>query len=150
PESRKEQAERAGYTLVDPPATLVTHLTETLRKHCHELLTREDVAALVDGARKRCPAVVEELIPGRLTMGQVQRVLAALLKEQVSIRNLDLLLEALADASADTKDLKVVTEKVRTRMARTIVERYAQGGKLRAVTIDPGLERQLVDAVGGA
>ena len=150
PEARKEQAERQGYTLVDPPSVLVTHLTELLKKSAHELLSREDVAALVDQVKKRAPAVVEELIPQRLSLGQVQRVLCNLLKEQVSMRNLDLILEALADAALDSKDIKVLTERARARLARTIVEPYAAGGKLKAVTIDPALERQLADAVAGS
>lgn len=150
PESEKDRAEIAGYTVIDAPSVLVTHLTEILRRHAHELLSRDDVKSLVDHLRRGAPAAVEELIPAQLSIGQVQRVLAGLLREQVPIRNLQVILEALADGVADTKDPKLLTERVRSRIARTILEPHLDpAGTLHATVIDPNLERSLAEAVAG-
>ncbi len=146
--TNKAQAELSGYTVIDAVSVLVTHLTEILKRHAHELLTRDDVKAMLDAQKKLTPAVVEEVVPGLLTVGQVQKVLASLLKEQVSIRNLGLILEALADGAMETKDLRSLTEEVRRRLARSIVEPFLdEEGTLWAVTLDQTLERTMADAV---
>ena len=98
-------AEISGYTVVDPTSVLVTHLSELVRRHAPELLTRQDVQVLVDAVKQHSPAVVEELVPGQLTMGQVQKVLQLLLKERVPIRDLATILEALSDGAAVTREL---------------------------------------------
>ncbi len=150
-EADKDKAEIMGYTVIDAPSVLVTHLTELLKKHASELLSRDDVKSLVDNLKIKAPAVVEELIPSQLSLGQVQRVLAGLLKDQVPIRNLQSILECLADAAADTKDIGQLTERVRGRLARTIVEPYLNPeGTLHAAVIDPALERSLSDAIAGS
>lgn len=149
-ESDKDRAELQGYTVIDAPSVLVTHLTEVLKKVAGELLSRDDVKSLVDNLKKTSPAVVDELIPGQLTLGQVQRILSGLLREQVPIRNLQTILEALADACIDTKDPQKLTEHVRTRLARTIVEPHLDpAGTLHAAFLDPELERNLADALAG-
>ena len=149
-ESDKDRAEVAGYTVIDAPSVLVTHLTEVLRKIVHELLSRDDVKQLLDNLKKSAPAVVEELIPGQLSVGNLQRVLAGLLREQVPIRNLQAILEAIADSIHETKDPRALTEKVRTRLARTILERHLDSaGTLHAAVIDATLERSLAEAVAG-
>ncbi|MFO1076180.1 MAG: FHIPEP family type III secretion protein [Planctomycetota bacterium] len=149
-EPEKDRAELLGYTVIDAASVLVTHLTEVLKRIAGELLTRDDVKVLVDNLKKAAPAVVEELIPGQLTLGQVQRILAALLKEGVSIRNLQTILESLADASGETKEQKQLVEHVRTRIARTIVEPHLDpGGVLHAAFLDPDLERNLAEALTG-
>jgi flagellar biosynthesis protein FlhA len=108
------------------------------------------VKSLVDNLKKTSPAVVEELIPGQQTVGQVQRILAALLREGVSIRNLQTILEALADGCAETKDSRQLTEHVRSRLARTIVEPHLDpAGTLHAAFLDPELERNLAEALAG-
>ncbi len=146
--TNKAQAELSGYTVIDAVSVLVTHLTEILKRHAFELLTRDDVKAMLDAQKKLTPAVVEEVVPGLLTVGQVQKVLASLLKEQVSIRNLGLILEALADGAMETKDLRSLTEEVRRRLARSIVEPFLdEEGTLWAVTLDQTLERTMADAV---
>ena len=150
PESEKDRAEIRGYTVIDAPSVLVTHLTEALKKIAGELLSRDDVKSLLDNLKKTSPAVVEELIPGQLAVGQVQRILSNLLKEGVPIRNLQTILEALADACVDTKDTNKLVEHVRSRIARTIVEPHLDPqGTLHAAFLDPDLERQLAEALSG-
>ncbi len=149
-EADKDRAELLGYTVIDAASVLVTHLTELLKKIANELLTRDDVKSLVDNLQKAAPAVVEELIPNQMTLGQVQRILSSLLKEGVPIRNLQTILEGLADASVDTKDPKLLTEQVRVRLARTIVEPHLDPtGVLHAAFLDPDLERNLAEALAG-
>jgi len=149
-ESDKDRAELLGYTVIDAASVLITHLTEVLKKVSGELLSRDDVKTLVDNLKKVSPAVVEELIPAQLSLGQVQRILAGLLKEGVPIRNLQTILEALADACIETKDLRALTEQVRARLARTIVEPHLDpAGTLYAAFLDPDLERNLAEALAG-
>jgi flagellar biosynthesis protein FlhA len=136
--------------VIDAASVLITHLTEVLKKVAGELLSRDDVKGLVDNLKKASPAIVEELIPNQLTLGQVQRILAGLLKEGVPIRNLQTILESLADACIETKDARALTEHVRTRLARTIVEPHLDPtGTLHAAFLDPELERNLAEALAG-
>jgi flagellar biosynthesis protein FlhA len=149
-ESDKDRAELLGYTVIDAASVLITHLTEVLKKVAGELLSRDDVKSLVDNLKKLSPAVVDELIPSQLTLGQVQRILAGLLKEGVPIRNLQTILEGLADACTETKDARQLTEHVRARIARTIVEPHLDpAGTLHAAFLDPELERNLAEALAG-
>jgi flagellar biosynthesis protein FlhA len=150
-ERDKDRAEIAGYTVIDAPSVLVTHLTEVMKKLAHELLSRDDVKHLVDNLRRVSPTLVDDLIPGQLNLTQVRQVLAMLLKEQVAIRNLPTILEALADGVGETKDVRALVERARTRLARTILEPHLDAnGTLFAAVIDPSLERSLADAVAGA
>jgi flagellar biosynthesis protein FlhA len=149
-EADKDRAELLGYTVIDAASVLVTHVTEVLKKVAGELLTRDDVKSLVDNLKKVSPAVVEELIPGQLPLGQVQRILSGLLKEGVPIRNLQTILEALADACLESKEPRHLTEAVRARLARTIVEPHLDpAGTLYAAFLDPELERNLAEALAG-
>lgn len=149
-EGEKDRAELLGYTVIDAASVLITHLTEVLKKVAGELLSRDDVKSLVDNLKKTSPAVVDELIPSQLTLGQVQRILAGLLKEGVPIRNLQTILEGLADACTETKDPRQLTEHVRARLARTIVEPHLDpAGTLHAAFLDPDLERNLAEALAG-
>jgi flagellar biosynthesis protein FlhA len=150
PESEKDRAEIRGYTVIDAPSVLVTHLTEALKKIAGELLSRDDVKSLLDNLKKTSPAVIDELIPGQLSVGQVQRILSQLLKEGVPIRNLQTILEALADSCVDTKDPAKLVEQVRSRIARTIVEPHLDPqGTLHAAFLEPDLERTLAEALSG-
>jgi len=143
-----DAAERLGYTVVDPPSVLATHLTEIIRKHAHELLTRQDVSDLIENLKKSAPAVVEELIPTRMTIGEVQRVLQNLLRERVPIRNLERILEILADYATITKDLDLVTEYVRQGLARTICADYAGAdGKMHVMALTPELEQEIAGSI---
>lgn len=145
-ESQKEAAELAGYTVVELPAVLATHITEVIRAHAHEILTRQDVKTLVDNVRATHQTVVEELIPSLLAYGEVQKVLENLLRERASIRNLPSILEALADAARVSRDPVHLTEAVRLALARSICAALTDAeGVLPVLTLDPGLE-QLLEA----
>lgn len=139
-------AEVAGYTVVDPTSVLVTHLSELVRRHAPEILTRQDVRVLLDAVKQHSPAVVEELIPQQLTLGQVQKVLQLLLAERVSVRDLVTILEALADASGSTSEPELLTEFVRQRLARSLTRQYVgSNGCLYCLTLDPTVEQLIAD-----
>lgn len=137
----QDQAELYGYTVVEPAAVLATHLTEVCRRHADEILNRDATKHLIDELKKVSPAVVDELIPGVLSLAEVQTVLQMLLREQVSIRQLALILETLGDFAPRTKDPVLLTEYVRHRLARQICTRYRDGeSALHVVALDPALE----------
>jgi flagellar biosynthesis protein FlhA len=143
-----DAAEKLGYTVVDPPSVLATHLTEIIKKHAYELLTRQDVSDLIENLKKSATAVVEELIPTRMTIGEVQRVLQNLLRERVPIRSLERILEILADYATITKDLDLVTEYVRQGLARTICADYGGAeGKIHVMTLVPELEQEIAASI---
>ncbi|MFP3391081.1 flagellar biosynthesis protein FlhA [Brevibacillus sp. SIMBA_040] len=147
-EENKEIAELSGYTVVDPPSVVATHLTEVIKRHAHELLGRQETRALVDNVRETAPVLVDELIPGLLSIGDVQKVLQKLLREKVSVRNLQVILEALADHAMFTKDTDVLTEYVRQAMARQITLQFTEPGQpLRVLTAGAGLEKVISDRV---
>ncbi|MEM6674505.1 MAG: flagellar biosynthesis protein FlhA [Planctomycetota bacterium] len=147
--NRRDEAEVLGYTVIDPTSVLVTHLAEVLRGALDELLTRDDVKELVDSAKEVAPAVVEELLPERLTYGEVQQVLRNLLAEGIAIRNMPLILETLADNAPRTRDVEALTELCRQRLGRALCEQFGDGsGVVHAVTLDPAIESRLAAAVG--
>lgn len=142
--SQRERAEMFGYTVVDPSAVIATHLTETIRRHADEILTRDATKHLIDELKKTSPAVVEDLIPNLMRLAEVQQILQLLLREQVPIRQLGLILETLGDYAPRTKDPILLTEFVRARLARTICTRYRDhDGRLTVVTLDPALEDRI-------
>ncbi|MCW2955294.1 MAG: flagellar biosynthesis protein FlhA [Thermoleophilia bacterium] len=148
PGAVKERAEQMGYTVVDPASIIVTHLTETIRQHAADLLTRQDVRGLLDALKERFPAAVEELVPDVLALGDVHRVLQALLVENVTIRDLATIVETLADKGRLTKDIGLLADYCRQALARSILRPYLVGGNtLYAVTLDGPLEAMLGDAV---
>jgi len=145
---QQAEAEMSGYTVVDPLTVMITHITETIRSHASEILTRQDTQVLIDTVRVQSPAVVGELIPEVLTLGDVQRVLQNLLAERVSIRDLVTILEALADNARITRDIDMLTEYVRQALARQITAQYqAADGAVHVFTLDPGLEQQIADGI---
>lgn len=147
-QSNRERAERLGYTIVEPSAVLATHLTELIMGHADELVTREDVQNLLENIKSTAKTVVEELVPSILTLGEVQKVLHNLLRERVSIRNLETVLEVLADYGSRTKDAAVLSEYVRHALARQLCSEYKdEEGRLRVVTLAPVLEKELIEAV---
>ena len=144
----RKAAEIAGYTVVDAPSVLVTHLSESIRRHCHEILTRQDVQVLLDNLKQTNPAVVNELIPAQLTVGQVQRILQNLLAEGISIRNLAGILEKVGDYAAFTKNPDELSEHARKALGAQFTKPFQnENGGLRAITIDPKLEQQLTQGV---
>jgi flagellar biosynthesis protein FlhA len=145
--ANRDKAERMGYTLVEPSAVMATHLTEVIQAHADELLTREDTQSLIANLKTVSNTVVEELIPNVLTLGEVQKVLHGLLRERVSIRNLETILETLADYGSRTKDIEVLTEYVRHALARQICADYKdEKGVLRVVTLSPQIEQDILNA----
>ncbi|MDR1689596.1 MAG: flagellar biosynthesis protein FlhA [Clostridiales bacterium] len=146
-ESQRERAEALGYTVVDPPAIIATHLTEVIRGHLHELLTRQDVQSLINHVKEAHPVLVDELIPKLLTIGDVQKVLANLLHEGLSIRDLVTILETLADYAAMTRDMDMLTEYVRQALRRSISQRYFDSDSNTVITLDPELEQKIMSSV---
>ncbi len=147
-EAQREQAELAGYTVVDAASLIVTHLSEVIRRNAADLLGRQDVRALLDGLKERLPAPVEELVPDLMTVGEVQRVLQSLLSEGVPIRDLVTILETLGDKAKLTKDVAILAEYCRQALGRSICARYVDDtGTLRAITVDPELDREIAESV---
>ncbi|ABO66467.1 flagellar biosynthesis protein FlhA [Geobacillus thermodenitrificans] len=147
-EAMKDRAEMLGYTVVDPPSVVSTHLTEVLKSHAHELLGRQETKQLIDHLKESYPVLVDDVTPNPLSIGHVQKVLAKLLKEKVSIRNLPLIFEALADFARLTGDTDLLTEYVRQALARQITGQYAVPGEpLRVITLSGKVEKIIADAV---
>ncbi len=144
----REQAERSGYTVIEPSAVISTHLSEVVKQYAAELLSRQDVVALLDKAKEENAAVVDELVPNVLNVGDVQKVLQHLLRERVPIRDLVTILETMADYGSRTKDPEQLGELVRSAIARTITRQFVdQDNRLYCLTLDPSLERALVESV---
>jgi flagellar biosynthesis protein FlhA len=140
-ESERSQAELLNYTVVEATSVLATHLTEVIKNHAFELLTRQEVKNLVENLKQRVPALVEEVIPTQIKPGELQRVCQNLLRERVPIRDLETILETLGDFASRTKDLDVLTEYVRNALARTICRQYVdEQDRLWCLTLDPALE----------
>ncbi len=138
---QREDAEIKGLTVVDPTTVMVTHLTETIKAHSYELLGRQEVKLIVDNAKEKYSAVVEELIPDLLTIGELQKVLQNLLKERVPIKDIVTIMESLADNSKNTRDIEVLTEYVRFALARTICNQITdENGTINVITLDPNIE----------
>jgi flagellar biosynthesis protein FlhA len=147
-ESMKERAEMSGYTVVDPPSVVATHLTEVIKKHAHELLGRQETKTLIDSVKENHATLIEELIPSTLSIGDVQKVLAKLLKEKISIRDLVTIFETLADYGKFTKDPDVLTEYVRQALSRQITQQYASPNEpLKVITISPAVEKKITESV---
>ncbi len=148
--AKKETAELKGYTVIDPESVFITHLSETLKRHADELLTREDVQLLIDRLRKNQPSLVGEVTgaEGEVSIGLLQRVLRNLLKSGLPIRELTAILEALAENAAKTKNAATLTEVVRKSLSRTITEQYRDAGsKVTAIAFDPAFEHQLTSTL---
>jgi len=146
--AEKENAELNGYTVIDPESVLITHLSETLLRHAHELLTREDVQQLVDRLRQSQPSLVGEVVGELVSVGLLQRVLQNLLKENVSVRDLTLILEALGEHASKTKNAALLTEVARKKLMRTITEQHKTPTvSITAITLDPPLEHHLISTL---
>ncbi len=147
-ESQREKAENLGYTVVDAPAIIATHVTEIIRNNLHEIITRQDVQNLINNVKEVQPVLVDELIPKLMTIGEVQKILSNLLAEGVSIRDLVSILETLADYATITRDPDMLTEYVRQSLKRSISSKYFEQGRNNVViTLDPELEQQIMGSV---
>ncbi|NMA65999.1 MAG: flagellar biosynthesis protein FlhA, partial [Clostridiaceae bacterium] len=146
-ESEREQAEILGYTVVDPSSVISTHLTEIIKRHAHELLGRQEVKTLIDNTRENNEAVVEELIPKILSIGEVQKVLSNLLREGISIRDMVTILETLADYGTIVRDTDMLTEYVRQSLFRSITKQFIDQKTAKVITLDPKLEQMMADSI---
>ncbi len=144
----RERAEATGYTVVDISSVIATHMAEVIKAQAYEILTRQNVQSLIDNVKSKSPAVVEELVPTLMSLGDLQKVLQELLKERVSIRDMETILESLADRARGTKDLSALTEHVRGALARQISRQYVGDDKvLNVLTLAPDLEQVIEKAV---
>ena len=147
-ETVKEDAEILGFTVVDPPSVVSTHLTEVIRANAADLIGRQETKQLLDHVHETYPILVDELTPTPLSIGEIQKVLAKLLSEHVSVRNLPIIFETLADYSKYTSDVDVLTEYVRQALARQITNQYAGEGKsLKVLTVSGKVEKMIADSI---
>ena len=147
-EGQRERAESLGYTVVDPPSIIATHLTEVIRNHLDELLTRQDVQNLINNIQEQNTTLISELVPKLLGVGEIQKVLQNLLREGISIRDLVTIFETLADNAATTRDTDVLTEYVRQSLKRAISNKYFPANEMTSVvTLDPKVEQEIMNSV---
>ena len=147
-ENQRERAESAGYTVVDPPSIIATHLTEVIRQHIAELLSRQDVQSLVNNVKETNPVLVDELVPKLLGLGEIQKVLQNLLKEGISIRDLQTIFETLADYAPTTRDTDILTEYARQSLKRAISSKFFPANETTSVvTLDPKIEQEIMASV---
>jgi flagellar biosynthesis protein FlhA len=140
----KEMAEIYGYTVIDPLSVILTHLSETIKKHAYELLTRTETIQLVENLKRTSPELVEEACPAVISYALLEKVLRNLLMEGIPIRDMQTILETMVDAMGTTRDPDLITESVRNALSRTITRRFCQDGQLRAITLDAEVERRVV------
>jgi len=145
--SQREMAEVKGYTVVDTPSIIATHLTEVIKKHLYELLNRQDVQVLINNIKETHPVLIEELTPKLLSVGEIQKVLANLLKENVSIRDLASIFESLADHGGSVRDVDILTEYARQALSRSISQKVLVNSPNQVITLDPAIEQQIMDSV---
>ncbi|MBD5080979.1 MAG: flagellar biosynthesis protein FlhA [Ruminococcaceae bacterium] len=146
-EDKKVMADIAGYTLIDPVSVMITHLSEVIKAHCSEILSRQDVRTMVENVKKTDSTIVEDLVPAVISYGYLQKILCMLLAEGVPIRDMETILECLGDHAATLKDMELTVEYVRQSLKRTITRRFSDGGSLRVITLDPKLEDVIIAGV---
>jgi len=146
-EDKRIKAELAGYTLIDPTSVIITHLSEIIKRHAHELLTRQEVNTLLENLKKVNAVLVNDLIPSVVQMADLQKVLANLLREGVPIRDLETILETMGDYMPAVKDIDLVTEYVRQALKRSITRRFADAGRIKVVTLDAQIENLIMNSV---
>jgi len=146
-ESQRERAEAVGYTVVDPPSIIATHLTEVIKSHLDELITRQEVKNLINKVAEDNQTLIDELVPKLLTVGEIQKVLTNLLAEGVSIRDLVTIFETLADQALVTKDIDVLTEYARQSQKRSISNKFLEEQNQQVLTLDPAVESMIMESV---
>lgn len=144
---KKEMAEIYGYTVIDPLSVMLTHLSETVRKHAHELLSRQEVVQLVENVKMNAPQLVEELFPNVISYGVFQKILVNLLKEGIPIKDMETIMETIADSAMTVKDMETITENIRTALKRTITRKFCDGGVMRVVTLSADLEKSIITSL---
>ncbi len=143
----KEMAEIYGYTVIDPLSVMLTHLSETVKKHAYELLTRNEVMQLIENIKKVSPDLVEETFPNVITYGSFQKILSNLLKEGVPIKDMETILETIVDSSTKTHDLDTITENIRIALKRTITRKFCEGGQMKVITLDAEVEKAIISGL---
>ena len=146
-EDKKVMADIAGYTLIDPVSVMITHLSEVIKAHCWEILSRQDVKTMVENVKKVDSTIVDDLVPNVVSYGYLQKILSMLLREGVPIRDMETILECLSDHASNLKDMEVTLEYVRQALKRTITRRFSDGGSLRVITLDPRVEDVILQGV---
>ena len=153
-DDKRVKAEMGGYTLIDATSVIVTHLSELIRAHAYELLTRQEVKKMLENLKKTNPAIVEETVPGLISQNELQKVLRNLLRENVPISDMETILETLADYAPNVKDSDILTEYVRQALKRTITHRFSEAGQLKVLSLDSEIENKIINSVkkmeGGA
>lgn len=144
---KKEMAEIYGYTVIDPLSVVVTHLSETVKHHAHELLTRQDVNQLLETVKKSDGTLVDDVIPNLVSYSNLQKVLCSLLKEGIPIRDMETILSTLSDYASTVRETEVLTEYVRQALKRTITRKWSDGGQIRVITLDSEVERIIVNSI---
>ena len=143
----KEMAEIYGYTVIDPLSVMVTHLSETIRRHAHELLNREEVVKLAESLKQRAGSLVEEVVPGMVPYGTLQKILISLLKEGIPIKDMETIMETISDAATSGIDMTTIIENIRTALKRTITRKFCRDGQMRLLTLDADLEKMMVSSL---
>lgn len=146
PENR-DMAEIYGYTVIDPLSVVVTHMSETIRRHAHELLTRQDITALLDNLKKNTGVSTEDVVPGVLSYTNFQKLLCNLLKEGVPIKDMELILETVSAQPTNIRDIDLLTESVRQALKRTITRKWSEGGQIRVITLGTDVEKSIVNSL---
>lgn len=153
-DDKRVKAEMAGYTLIDATSVIVTHLSELIRAHAYELLTRQEVKKMLENLKKTNPTIVEETVPSVISQNELQKVLRNLLRESVPISDMETILETLADYAPTVKDSDILTEYVRQALKRTITHRFSEAGQLKVLSLDSEIENKIINSVkkmeGGA
>jgi flagellar biosynthesis protein FlhA len=145
-ESEREMAEIYGYTVIDSVSVIVTHLSEIIRRHIHELITRQDINMLLENVKKVNPAIVEDVIPDIISLSDLQKIIVNLLKEGVPVRDMESILETIGEHGTTIKDTDMLTEYVRQRLRRTITRKYTDGNSIKVVTLDQEIENIILNA----
>lgn len=146
-EDMRETAEVYGYTVIDPLSVIVTHMSEIIKRHVHELLSRQDITTLLENVAKRNPAIVSDVVPGVMSISDLQKVLGNLLREGVPIKDMETILETLGDYGVGLKDTDMLTEYVRQRLRRTITRQYVSGNVLKVITVDQDVEQAILGSI---
>ncbi|MDD3228563.1 MAG: flagellar biosynthesis protein FlhA [Oscillospiraceae bacterium] len=144
---QKVKAEMAGYILIDPTSVIITHLSEVIRTHADELLSRQEVKKMLENLKKVNPSVVEDTIPGIVSVGDLEKILKNLLREGVPIRDLETILETMSDYAPTIKDTDILTEYVRQSLRRVITHSFAEAGQMKVISLDAGIENLIMNSV---
>lgn len=144
---KKEMAEIYGYTVIDPLSVMLTHLSETVKKHAYELLNRQEVVRMVENMKKQSPELVDELVPALISYGSLQKILTNLLREGIPIKDMETIMETIVDSSMTVKDIDTITENIRVALKRTITRKFCEGGSMKVITLDAELEKSIVTSL---